>query len=172
MYETQSFTGSKTSNEDSEVKQLIARAGVHKKGEFDLQDLIEDVKNRTGFEATGAIAIFIGVVRGETDDGEKVEKLELEGYEKQADSVLQRICKDLNDRAGITDVQIHHLLGEFRVSEDLVYTLVAGAHRSEVFSTLIEAVTRFKSEAPIFKKEYVLTEEGMRSTWKSEDAPQ
>ena len=149
---------------------MKAKAGVHKKGEFNLQDLIESVKNKSGFEAAGAIAIFIGVVRGTTDDGGEVEKLELEGYEKQADSVLQGICEDLKDKEGINDVQIHHLLGEFKVSEDLVYTLVAGAHRSEVFSTLIEAVTRFKSEAPIFKKEYVLTEEGMKGSWKSEDA--
>ena len=150
---------------------MNTKAGGHKKGEFDLQDLISDVKNSTGFETTGAIAIFIGVVRGKTDNGGKVEKLELEGYEKQADRVLQTICKDLNDREGIMDVQIHHLLGEFKVSEDLVYTLVAGAHRSEVFSTLIDAVTRFKSEAPIFKKEYVLTEGGMRGSWKNEEAP-
>jgi molybdopterin synthase catalytic subunit len=149
---------------------LKAKAGIHKKGEFDLHDLIADVKNETGFDVTGAIAIFIGVVRGKTDDGRKVEKLELESYEKQAESVLQRICEDLSERKGITEVQIHHLLGEFRVSEDLVYTLVAGAHRSEVFSTLIKAVSRFKSEAPIFKKEYVLTDEGIKGSWKSEES--
>ncbi|UCD95794.1 MAG: molybdenum cofactor biosynthesis protein MoaE [Candidatus Bathyarchaeota archaeon] len=148
---------------------MKTKAGVHGKGEFDLHDLIADVKNKASFDEAGAIAIFIGVVRGKTDDGGKVEKLELESYEKQADSILQRICEDLNERDGITDVQIHHLLGEFRVGEDLVYTLVAGAHRREVFSTLIEAVSRFKSKAPIFKKEYVLTDEGMKGSWKSEE---
>jgi molybdopterin synthase catalytic subunit len=149
---------------------LKTRAGVHKKGEFDLQDLIADIKNKAGFEEAGGIAIFIGVVRGKTDDGGKVEKLELEGYEEQADSVLHRICEDLSERKEIIDVQIHHLLGEFSVGEDLVYTLVAGAHRSEVFSTLIEAVSRFKGEVPIFKKEYILTDEGMKGSWKSEES--
>jgi molybdopterin synthase catalytic subunit len=61
---------------------------------------------------------------------------------------------------GIMDVQIHHLLGEFNVGEDLVYVLVAGSHRKQVFTVLEEAVERYKKEAPIFKKEHVVTKKG------------
>ena len=81
----------------------------------------------------GAIGLFIGVVRGETLEGEKVEKLKLEAYEEKANQVLGKICDDLSAETGIVNVQIHHLLGEFNVGDDLVYVAVAGSHRTDVF---------------------------------------
>ena len=144
-------------------------AGVHKRGSIQLSDIIEAAKAKSGFYKSGAIALFVGVVRGETRGHERVKKLELEAYEEKADEVLTGICEDLKEREGIVDVQIHHFIGEFGVGEDLVYVLVAGAHRSEVFPTLREAVERYKGEVPIFKKEYTVTEDGLaKSHWVEE----
>jgi molybdopterin synthase catalytic subunit len=67
---------------------------------------------------------------------------------------------DLTKKPGITDVQMHHLIGDFTVGEDLVYVSVAGSHRTDVFPVLQEAVERFKSEAPVFKKERVVNTKG------------
>lgn len=114
--------------------------------------------------------MFIGVVRGETLQGEKVQKLMLEAYEERANEVLAKICSDLRKKPGIVDVQIHHLLGEFSVGEDLVYVLVAGSHRQDVFPILEEAVERYKREAPIFKKEYVTTAKGEKSVYWVEES--
>jgi molybdopterin synthase catalytic subunit len=131
--------------------------------------MIRSVKNRPDFQKVGAIAVFIGVVRGETLKGEKVQKLELEAYEEKASAVLADICKDLKKKQGIVDAQIHHLLGEFNVGEDLVYVLVAGAHRKNVFPVLEEAVERYKEEAPIFKKEHIVDKKGKSSAhWVTE----
>ena len=89
----------------------------------------------------------------------------LEAYEEKANEVLSKICSDLRKKPGIVDVQIHHLLGEFSVGEELVYVLVAGSHRRNVFPVLEEAVERYKREVPIFKKEYVLTDKGEESAY-------
>ena len=113
--------------------------------------------------------MFIGLVRGETLKGEEVQKLELEAYEEKANEVLTGICKDLRKRRGIVDVQIHHLLGEFAAGEDLVYVSVTGGHREDVFPVLEEAVDRYKKEAPIFKKEYIVSKKGeTTSYWAAE----
>jgi molybdopterin synthase catalytic subunit len=142
------------------------QAGVHEKGTFALLDMINKVKSRKEFGKAGAIALFIGVVRGETLSGEKVQKLMLEAYEEKADEALANICDDLRKKPGIIDVQIHHLLGEFSAGEDLVYVVVAGDHRKSVFPVLEEAVERYKREAPIFKKEYVVSKKGKtRAYW-------
>ncbi|MCS7125156.1 MAG: molybdenum cofactor biosynthesis protein MoaE [Candidatus Bathyarchaeota archaeon] len=142
---------------------------VHKKGALSLEKLIEETKNKPNFQRAGAIAVFIGVVRGENPHKEKVQKLEIEAYEEKADEVLSEICQDLKKRPGIVDVQIHHFLGEFNVGEDLVYVLVAGSHRKNVFPVLKAAVKRYKKEAPIFKKEYVITENGnVKAYWVAE----
>jgi len=137
---------------------------VHGKGELSIQDLISRIKDKPNFFQAGALALFIGVVRGVHTEG-RVTKLKLEAYEEGADAALEKICRDLRSGKGIVDVQIHHFLGEFTAGEDLVYVGVAGSHRREVFTTLLEAVERYKREAPIFKKE---TLETGKSYWVSE----
>jgi len=144
--------------------------GVHKKHSEDLCSLLKTIRKNPDFNKAGAIATFTGIVRGENSKGEKVEKLELEAYEEKANEVLMKICNDLKKKYRVLNVQIHHLLGEFSVGEDIVYVLVAGSHRKEVFTALEEAVERYKKETPIFKKEYVKSAKGgARCYWTEED---
>ena len=151
------------------MKHLTQHAGVHEKGTFSVTDVINNTKKNANFEKAGAIALFIGVARGETLEGEKVEQLKLEAYEEKANEVLENICTDLSKKPGIVDVQIHHLLGDFKVGEDLVYVSVAGSHRTDVFPVLREAVERYKSEAPVFKKERIVNADGSGTEyWVSE----
>jgi molybdopterin synthase catalytic subunit len=149
----------------------LTNAGVHEKGTFNVQDVIDNIKNDPNYSKAGAIGLFIGVVRGETLESikEKVEGLTIESYEEKADQVLTEISSELSRKPGIVNVQIHHLLGEFKVGDDLVYVAVAGAHRTEVFPVLREAVERYKSEVPVFKKEHIITKQGATSQyWVSE----
>lgn len=149
----------------------MTNTGVHQKGTFNLQNAIDNIKSDPNYTKTGAIAVFVGVVRGETleQEKEKVEKLTIEAYEEQADRTLEKISQDLAKKPGITNVQIHHLLGEFQVGDDLVYVAVAGAHRTDVFPVLREAVERYKSEVPVFKKEQIITKKGNSAEyWVSE----
>jgi molybdopterin synthase catalytic subunit len=146
----------------------MKKAGVHEKDTLSLAYLVNDIKKQRGFDKAGALAIFVGVARGTSDRG-KVQKLELQAYEEKADEVLTNICEDLKKNSGIVDVQIHHLLGEFGVGEDLVYVVVAGSHRKQVFPVLEEAVERYKKEAPIFKKELVTTDKGSKKAFWTEE---
>ena len=151
------------------MNSLSIRAGVHKKGAVSVLDLLNSVRERADFRKVGAITMFVGVMRGETMGGETVKRLELEAYKEKADEVLRKICRELKTRKGIVDVQIHHFTGRFEVGEELVYVLVAGGHRTNVFPVLKEAVERYKKEAPIFKKEHVSDEKGRtKSHWVSE----
>ncbi|MCS7113366.1 MAG: molybdenum cofactor biosynthesis protein MoaE [Nitrososphaerota archaeon] len=125
---------------------------LHRKGEVTLEAILSELYRREDAHKVGAIAVFIGIVRGISSRGE-VEKLEIEAYEEMAEDRLERICKELEERDGIVAVEIHHFTGEFKVGEVLVYVIVAGSHRKEVFETLVEAVERYKRETPLFKKE-------------------
>jgi len=148
---------------------MTHHAGVHEKGSYSLSNLMDSIRKNRDFEKTGAIALFIGVARGENQKGEKVDKLTLEAYEEKANEVLEEICNDLAKKLGVVDVQIHHMLGEFSVGEDLVYVSVAGSHRTDVFPVLREAVERYKHETPVFKKERVIDAKGAtRESWVSE----
>ena len=148
---------------------MSIKAGVHEKRTLAISNLLENTRKKPDFPKVGAIAMFIGVVRGETKEGETVKELELEAYKEKADEVLGNICKELQAREGIVDVQIHHFTGKFHVGEELVYVLVAGSHRSHVFPVLEKAVERYKKEAPIFKKETITDKKGtVKSYWVNE----
>jgi molybdopterin synthase catalytic subunit len=148
---------------------LTEQAGVHEKGSFGIQTLLENAKKKPDFAKAGAIAVFIGVVRGENNRGQKVIGMTLEAYEEKANETLVNITKELQQKEGIVDVQIHHLLGEFNVGDEVVYVSVAGAHRKETFDVLHEAVERYKHEAPVFKKERIVNSNGEETEyWVSE----
>jgi len=151
------------------VKLSAKHAGVHPKGTLSVFDMIEAVRKRPDFDKVGAMTLFIGVVRGESKEGESVKSLELQAFDEKADEVLEKICEDLKAKKGIVDVQVHHFTGDFDLGEDLVYVLVAGGHRQDIFPVFEEAVERYKKEAPIFKKEYTTDEKGkVKSYWVSE----
>ncbi len=148
---------------------MAQNGSVHEKGTFSLTNIMENIRKNDKFSKTGAIGLFIGIARGEDSIGRKVQKITLEAYEEKANETLEKICNALIQKEGIVDVQIHHLLGEFDVGEELVYVSVAGSHRPEVFSVLREAVERYKHEAPVFKKETVVDNEGKpHESWISE----
>ncbi|MCW4006688.1 MAG: molybdenum cofactor biosynthesis protein MoaE [Candidatus Bathyarchaeota archaeon] len=147
----------------------MSDVGVHEKGTFTINDLMDSIKKNPRYPQTGGIAMFVGVVRGESNQNQKVQGLTLQAYEERANEVTKAICADLEKKSGITNVQIHHLLGDFAVGDPLVYVSVAGSHRHELFPVLQEAVERYKHEVPIFKKETTLTPQGTKTaTWVSE----
>ncbi|HYA77553.1 MAG TPA: molybdenum cofactor biosynthesis protein MoaE, partial [Verrucomicrobiae bacterium] len=77
---------------------MSAKAGVHEKGTFTVQDTIDNIKKDPNYHKAGAIGLFIGIVRGETSEGQKVEKLQLEAYEEKANQVLGKICDELSEK--------------------------------------------------------------------------
>jgi molybdopterin synthase catalytic subunit len=137
----------------------LKQAGIYRKGELSFAEVLQDLRNASDFGMAGGIGIFIGVVRERSLEGHRVTGLEVDSYEEKAESVLSGICSELARREGIVDVRIYHVIGEFEPGDDLVYVVVAGAHRDEIFEVLREAVERYKREAPFFKKEYLVNKE-------------
>ena len=123
-----------------------------------LEYLINELKKQT--EEAGAIALFVGAVRGTRGD-EKVLRLEYEAHEDLAVEVMKRIIEETKAKYEIIDAVIQHRLGAAKVGEDVMYVLVASKHRAEAFQALSEIVERVKHEVPIWKKE--VTEN--RSYW-------
>ena len=144
---------------------VMKRTGIDKKGMVSLQDLINFTKSTPKSDHVGAMVTFTGTVRGFTHEGDEVEKLELEAYDEVAERALQSISDELRKKPGIVDVLIHHLIGTFTVGEEMVYVVVTGRSRKEVFATLMTAVERYKHEVPIWKKEYL---KAGKSYWISE----
>ncbi len=105
-------------------------------------------------EETGAVALFVGVVRGR-NMGERVKVLEYEHDEETAERALARIAEEVAAKhEGVHGVYIAHYTGHRRPGELTLIVAVAGGHRRDVYPALEEAVERVKHEAPIWKTEY------------------
>jgi molybdopterin synthase catalytic subunit len=103
--------------------------------------------------AIGAVATFVGVVRGETD-GQETLYLEYEAYPEMAESTLRQIGDEIRARwPSIRQVAIVHRVGRLEVGETATVIAVSAAHRPEVFDALRYAINRLKEVAPIWKKE-------------------
>ena len=127
--------------------------GVHEKGKISLGEILAEVERNPELDKAGAIGCFIGIVRGEGLKGGRVRKLSIEAYREQAERSLERIARKILEKPGIVDVRIHHIVGELEVGEPILYIVVAGSHRGEVFESLREAVDLVKKEAAIREKE-------------------
>ncbi|MGA3199133.1 MAG: molybdenum cofactor biosynthesis protein MoaE [Halobacteriota archaeon] len=114
--------------------------------------LVRAVRAHRDIHKAGAILTFTGVVRGEAL------ALEFDIYEGEAQQRISSIAHDLTAIEGIVDARIYHKSGRVNKGEDIVYIVVAAAHRQEGFKALRDAIERIKKEVPIWKKE--LTERG------------
>ena len=120
-----------------------------------LDSLIKKVRSNPDLCLSGGIATFTGIVRRVNDDIE-TNAIDFEKYEGVADRAIEKICYELREKDDIIDVLIHHKSGLIKSGEDIVYIVVAAAHRKELFETLVKALERIKEEVPIWKKEFTI----------------
>jgi molybdopterin synthase catalytic subunit len=121
---------------------------------------------RLASPAVGAVATFVGVVRGDSE-GRDVQYLEYEAYSEMAEQVLSQIGREIQARwPEILNVAIVHRTGRLEVGETAVVIALSAGHRAQVFDALRYAIDRIKEIAPIWKKE-VWTD---GSAWKSEQS--
>ncbi|MFB6163513.1 MAG: molybdopterin synthase [Halococcoides sp.] len=130
-----------------------------------LESLVEEVTDRSGAEFAGAIATFTGRVRRrDGPDDEPTEHLEFERYDSVAADRMAQIQADLEDRAGVHAVGLHHRTGVVEAGEDVVYVVAMAGHREQAFTAAADGIDRVKDEVPLFKKE--VTVDG--SFWRHE----
>ncbi|RLI01482.1 molybdenum cofactor biosynthesis protein MoaE [Candidatus Bathyarchaeota archaeon] len=126
-------------NEDEIPKEVVT-----------LKSIIEEIKKKG--DQCGAIGIFVGFVRS-VSRGKKVLRLEYERFEELYERKLKEIEKKLKSYPGVIDVKIYHKTGTIKPKEDIVYVVVMGKHRKNVWEPLKDGIELVKKELPIWKKE-------------------
>jgi len=130
--------------------------GLHRKGEVQLSEILEDFSKLPTYHQAGAVSCFVGIVREDPVRGAdaRVTHLEYEAYSEFALKKMQEIRDDLMKKSGVLEVSIHHVIDRLGVGEPSLFVAVLGKHRQDTFPTLTEAVERVKKEVPIWKKEF------------------
>ncbi|MFW9773413.1 MAG: molybdenum cofactor biosynthesis protein MoaE [Candidatus Thorarchaeota archaeon] len=129
------------------------KSGIYNKGEIELESIINSVKANPKIKEAGSIHTFTGIVRNSSNNGKPVIGMKIDAYDELASKSITDICERLKRINGIIDIKIIHLKGDFNLSEDLVYVVVASAHRKEGFEVIKKAIEMYKKEVAVWKRE-------------------
>ncbi|MEL6929723.1 MAG: molybdenum cofactor biosynthesis protein MoaE [Cyanobacteria bacterium J06600_6] len=123
--------------------------------------LADDTRN-------GAVVIMSGTVRNQTE-GKAVEYLEYQAYQPMAIAVFNSIAAEIRTSwQDANRIVIHHRVGKLKIGEISVIVAVGCPHRGEAFAACKYAIDTLKHNAPIWKKEFFLEDDGSSSsTWVS-----
>ena len=100
----------------------------------------------------GAIATFIGTVRGTNKDRE-VRHLEYEVQEPMALKQFAKMEEKLREEHGIYHLAIDHRKGIVPVGGISVVIAVSAPHRKAALAACADAIEILKADVPIWKKE-------------------
>ena len=139
---------------EQEIKNFDAVGNIFKVGSIRIQSLIDNISNKKEFPSAGAIFTFTGTVRDSSlENDKKVVAIEIDAWEDKAIASLNKICTDLKHRHNLIDIKIWHAVGRLELTDDIVYVVLASAHRKEGLLALDEAIDAYKHLSPIWKKE-------------------
>ena len=102
--------------------------------------------------ACGAVATFVGTVRG-TSAGREVVRLEYEVLESMALSQFEKMAGAFVKEHGVRHVAIHHRRGAVEVGGVSVVIAVSAERRRSALAACAEAIEILKKDVPIWKKE-------------------
>src|SRR5262249_50736504 len=114
---------------------------------------LESLSGLVSRPEAGAIVSFQGTTRDVT-------RLDYEAYREMAEKRIEEILRDCIARHGLAAAAAEHRVGPVPLGESSVIVSVSAAHREQAFAGAREAIDRIKAEAPIWKREVEVTDEG------------
>lgn len=107
----------------------------------------------TDDDACGALALFVGTVRGE-NDGRRVAAVTYEAHPTLAEATLVDIERETLERFAVRHCRIVHRTGLVALGEASVVIVVRSAHRHAAFPALRHAIEELKARVSIWKLEH------------------
>jgi molybdopterin synthase catalytic subunit len=104
---------------------------------------------------SGAVVVFLGVVRDNADGRSGVERLTYEAYDEVATTKLAAVALDARRRWPVIErVALIHRTGDVDLSEASVVVVVSSPHRPEAFEAAKFCIDLLKESVPIWKREH------------------
>lgn len=101
----------------------------------------------------GAISLFAGTVR-DTNDGRSVTAIDYSAYTSMAESELERILTEAQDRFGVMAIVVEHRVGGLALGDVSVAIVAAHVHRAPALDCTRFVIEEIKKRVPIWKREH------------------
>jgi molybdopterin synthase catalytic subunit len=96
----------------------------------------------------GAVATFVGVVRGDS-----VKAMTLEHYPAMTEKALNEIVAEARRRWELLGVRVIHRVGRLLPGDRIVLVAVSSSHRQAAFAACEFIMDYLKTQAPFWKRE-------------------
>jgi len=101
----------------------------------------------------GGINFFLGQVRADQKEEQKVVSIEYSAYPEMANKVFAEIAEQAKSQFNLERIVLLHSVGVVKVGEVGLLVLVGAAHRVETMEGLRWTVEEIKARVPVFGKE-------------------
>jgi molybdopterin synthase catalytic subunit len=112
-------------------------------------DAAEELRVFMAIAGEGAVASFIGTVRGEGG----VEALTLNHYPGFTERQVEAVVDGIVGRHRLAAATVVHRFGPMKPGETILFAATAAPRRQAALDALEELVEQLKTEAPFWKKE-------------------
>jgi len=102
---------------------------------------------------SGAISLFAGTVR-DTNDDRAVTAIDYSAYTSMAESELEQIVAEAEDRFGVSALIVEHRIGLLSLGDVSVAIAAAHPHRAPALDCTRYVIEEIKKRVPIWKMEH------------------
>jgi len=106
-----------------------------------------------GASQTGANSFFLGRVRADQKEQQRVIGIEYSAYPALAEKVTSQLATEAQSKFDIQSLTLFHSTGLVKVGQVSLMLLISSAHRKASFAALEWAVDTLKVTFPAWKKE-------------------
>lgn len=104
--------------------------------------------------SAGAVSIFIGKVRDDEVNGNRIKALEYSAYnemaEKEADGIVKTVKAAFSD---VRKILLVHSTGMVKAGEASLFIMVTSGHRDQATRACRHTLEMVKEKLPVWKKE-------------------
>ncbi|HEX6427944.1 MAG TPA: molybdenum cofactor biosynthesis protein MoaE [Niastella sp.] len=126
---------------------------IFTKGPIPASFIAESIQKHDTKTNIGGHSIFLGQVRADEIEGNKVTAIEYTAYEEMALEKMHVIREDIFAKYPLVCMHVHHSLGKIKAGEICLFVFTSSAHRQAAIDACTETVERLKAELPIWGKE-------------------
>lgn len=113
----------------------------------------ESIQKHSTKTDIGAHSIFMGQVRSDVVNEQKVVAIEYTTYEEMALEKMHAIREDIFSKYALTCMHIHHSLGRVAAGDICLFVFTSSGHRKAAIAACEEVVERIKQELPVWGRE-------------------
>lgn len=136
---------------------------IFQEGPIAAQFIADSIAKHATKTNIGGHNIFLGQVRADEIDGNKVSAIEYTSHVEMANEKMHEIREAIFAKYPLTCMHIHHSLGVVKAGEICLFVFTSSTHRKAAIDACTECLEKIKAELPIWGKELF---EGEGYQWK------